>query len=177
MNESEKLYLKDLEALNTLSEEEIKVLVSSGLDETETRNALILGVQKRLYDLAGAFASERVPRMDLVMEGNAALLRFLEEKTVEPEDFLREAEKAVKAAMKRFATEEDRQKKAGDLLSEKLNVLNEVTVRFSKVNGRAPTKAELAELLLTDEDEIEYLMNTALAALKAEESENGEEES
>ncbi|MBO4412140.1 MAG: hypothetical protein J5794_08145 [Lachnospiraceae bacterium] len=169
MDKSQEFWEKNLSSVKELQGEDLIAAVKAFLDGDEEQKALVFeGLQNRIYEAASAFESEKILKMDLFQEGSLALWEFLSAYDRDPESFESEALAAVREAMQKYAAEEEESFEAGEALKAKLNVIDEICVRFAEKNDREPTAAEIAELMQTDEDEIRYLMRIALNALEKE---------
>ena len=168
MSSTEELIKNELEKLPALSNEEIVKLISKSGFTDEVKEAVVNGMQKRIFDAADPFATEKILKTDLYQEGNLALLDFIAGFHATAESFPEGAMNAVLSAMKAYAESESESAKAGEALKAKLNVIDEICVRIAEKTGREATAEEIAELLKTDADEIRYLMRIALSALEKE---------
>ena len=167
MDKSQTYWEEEMKALPDCPEEELNGLVASFLKkEPEARNKLLNALQKRIYEAAAGYETEKISRMDVFQEGNLALVEFLSDYEGDGAHFLPTAMAAVRAGIQRFVSEEEVSFAAADALKTKLNVIDEITVRIAEETGKAPTAKEIADLLNTDEDEIKYLLGIALNALQ-----------
>ena len=69
---------------------------------------------------------------------------------------------AVRAALE----EEQDEKKAGEELTARLNVIDQVCMKIAEEKGREATVEEVAEIMKMDPGDVRYLMQIALSALK-----------
>ena len=167
MDKSQSYWEKELEALKSLSDDEVTALVNAVKDhDVSARESLLNGLQKRVYEAAAGYETEKIPRMDLFQEGNVALVGFLDSYQGDAENFLAGAMASVRSSMQRFASLEEVSIATGEALKTKLNVIDEITVRIAEQTGREPTAKEIADLLNTDEEEIKYLLGIALNAIR-----------
>ena len=167
MDKSQSFWEEDLSSLRELNEQEVREAVGAFLrKEPEARNRLLSGLQKRIYEAASGYETEKIPRMDVFQEGNVALIEFIDSYAGDADGFLSEAMSSVRAAMQRFVSSEEVSFATADALKTKLNVIDEITVRIAEQTGREPTAKEIADLLQTDEEEIRYLLGIALNAIQ-----------
>ena len=69
---------------------------------------------------------------------------------------------------KEFLDAEEDSRKAGQELSDKLNLMDKACVLLAEKHGREATAEEVAEALEMEVDEVRYLMRIALNAIKKE---------
>ena len=168
MNDSavKTLFLEELKEMKQLTPEETKKLFEEGSEEAKKK--IIEGNIYRVAEAAHYFESEHVPYMDLVQEGNLALTLFV----YETENYGPETEEqlntAIHEALRSFASQEDDSKRAGEELSARLNLLNDVCVKLAEELGREATAEEVGKKVSMDPDDVKYLMRIALAAVNKE---------
>ena len=75
---------------------------------------------------------------------------------------------AIHEALRSFASQEDDSKRAGEELSARLNLLNDVCVKLAEELGREATAEEVGKKVSMDPDDVKYLMRIALAAVNKE---------
>ena len=167
MDKSQSFWEKELSGLQDLKDDEVQAAVESFLnDEPGARNVLLNGLQRRVYEAASGYETEKIPRMDVFQEGNVALIEFIDSFSGAAGSFLNDAMQAVRSAMQRFVSSEEVSFATADALKTKLNVIDEITVRIAEETGKEPTAKEIADLLKTDEEEIKYLLGIALNAIQ-----------
>ena len=160
------LFLEELAAMEHLTPEETAALFEEGSEEARKR--IIEGNIYRVAEAAHYFESEHIPYMDLVQEGNLALTLFV----YETEHYVPETEEqmntVIHEALRNFASQEDDSKRAGEELSARLNLLNDVCVKLAEELGREATAEEVGKKVGMDPDDVKYLMRIALAAVNKE---------
>lgn len=169
MSKAKDLFEEELNALEALDRDsayEAWRLYKDG--EASSFERLVNGCQKRIYDAAKLFSPDDELFMDLIQEGNVALMRFFEETESDPESFEAEVQNAIRDGMMRFLEEEEENRKAGEELKTKLNVMDAITMKIAEEENREATPEEIAELMHISTDDVRYLMHIALTALEKE---------
>ena len=164
---SESVYLNEISFLPDLSDEEIRLLhekLQSG--DRSAYDRLSEGCLKRIVRAAQTVKPGRVPLMDLIQEGNLALLSFLSDPGDVTDDPAKSLDLAVFQAMKAALDLESEEKKAGEELSARLNVIDRVCMEIAEKEGREATVEEVAEVMKMDPADVRYLMQIALSAVK-----------
>ena len=173
---SKAIYESDILGIEKCAEEEMKGLLgqmSSG--DKKAENRLIEGNLYRVYEAAAFFESEKVSFMDLVQEGNLAMLlcaRTLAKNGLKGRQTVgKQLDISIKEAMEAFVSSEEESYRAAEELKIKLNVIDEVCVRLAEEYGREATSEEVAEKMQMDPDDVRYLMRIALSAIQKEDGE------
>ncbi|GEM_PF-4517675 len=174
---SKAYYGEELALIEKCSEDEMKELIPLVVSgDRNAENRMIEGNLYRVYEAAGYFATEKISFMDLVQEGNIALvllLRGLKNSKNPVRGLSRRMDIAIKDAMESFVSEEEESLRAAEEMKVRLNVMDEVCTRLAEEYGREATAEEVAEKMDMEPDSVRYLMRVALAALSKE---TGEEE-
>ena len=161
------MFQAEIERLRRCSPEEMEDLIPRAAEGSqEALDRLVEGNLYRVYEAAAFFTKKEDLFMDLLQEGNLALLLCLSEEYEYTESTERRMDAAVHEAMERFMEEEQAEKKIGEELKTRLNVLDEVCVRLTESLGREPTAEEVAELMKMDPGDVKYLLKIALSAIK-----------
>lgn len=160
------LFLEELRAMKQLTPEETAALFEEGSEEAKKK--IIEGNIYRVAEAAHYFESEHIPYMDLVQEGNLALTLFVYETESYGPETEEKLNTAIHEALRSFASQEDDSKRAGEELSARLNLLNDVCVKLAEELGREATAEEVAKKVSMDPDDVKYLMRIALAAVNKE---------
>jgi len=167
MEESVKnLYEEELSAIKPCTEEEMAALfekLQNGDAKAESR--LLEGNLYRVIEAANYFENEQVPAMDLIQEGNMALLLAIRGVKKYGKDTDAIFNIAIRGAMEDYLAQEEDSNKAAEELKVKLNVIDEVCIRLADELGREATADEVAAKINMDVDDVKYLMRIALSAI------------
>lgn len=164
---AEEIYLDEIQNLPDLSDEEVRVLLEQlARGDSDAAAALTTGCLKRIVRAVQALKITRIPAMDLIQEGNLALLTFLQDPVDLSGDPVQALDMAVFHAVKAVLEQESEEKKAGEELSARLNVIDRVCMSIAEEKGREATVEEVAEMMQMDPDDVKYLMQIALSAVK-----------
>lgn len=106
--------------------------------------------------------------MDLIQEGNLALMSFLQNRTEAGESFIPDLENAIRDAMNTFLTQETENRKTNEKLRDTLNRMDEITMRIAEEENREATPEEIGKRMNLSESDVRYLMRIALDALNEE---------
>ena len=163
----EAFYLEEISALPDLSDEELRLLLESHFTgDPLAYGSITEGCLKRIARQAKALNVHGVQLMDLIQEGNLALLTFLKEPGDLSGDPVKSLDLAVFNALKGILEEESEAKKAGEELSATLNVIDRVCMEIAQEKGREATVEEVAGMMKMDPGDVKYLMQIALSAVK-----------
>lgn len=161
------LYMAEASAIPPCTDDEMAELFPKMIaGDEKAKNRLIEGNMFRVNEAAAYFETPDVRFLDLVQEGNMALIMKIAELTAFTDDTGAELDNAIREAMQNFCEEEGEEAKAGAELAVKLNVIDEVCVRIAEEKGREATAEEVAEKMQMDVEDIKYLMRIALNAIK-----------
>ena len=164
---SEALYLEEISGLPDLTDEEIRELFERLIrGDSDAQAALSGGCLKRVVRAVQALKIRNALIMDLIQEGNLALLTFLQEPEHTDDDPVKSLDLAVFNAVRAALEEEQDEKKAGEELTARLNVIDQVCMKIAEEKGREATVEEVAEIMKMDPGDVRYLMQIALSALK-----------
>jgi len=164
MNEALKsLYLEEVDGIKRCTAEEMEQLFMEGSDEAKAR--LIEGNLFRVTEAARFFESPVAAFMDLVQEGSLALTMFVHAQDGFSKSTEAEMDAAIDEALRTYAAQEEDSRKAGEELSVRLNVLNEVCVKLAEELGREATAEEVGKKVNMDPEDVRYLMRIALTAV------------
>ena len=168
---TKEMYFQELEGILPCSEEELKELFPKAFaGDEKARNRLIEGNLYRVYEAAAYFSHSHARFMDLVQEGNIALMLKISEISAFTDNTESEIDEEIRKAMEAYKASENEAYKAGVELKTRLNVMDEVCVKLAEDLGREPTEEEVAEKMGMDPEDVKYLMKIALSALKREEN-------
>ena len=164
---TEEFYLDEISGLPDLSEEEIRALFIKKADgDSSAENALMNGCLKRIVRAVQTLKIPKVQTMDLIQEGNLALLTFLKDPLDPDLDPVKELDMAVFKSIKAVLDSESYEKKAGEELTARLNVIDKVCMTIAEEKGREATVEEVADMMQMDPGDVRYLMQIALSAVK-----------
>ena len=164
---AEELYLNEISMLPDLCDDEIRTLLErKAQGDPDAGSALTNGCLKRVVRAVQALKITKVQMMDLIQEGNLALLTFLQQSADLSDDPVKDLDMAVFQAIKAVLDQESDEKKAGEELSARLNVIDKVCMAIAEEKGREATVEEVAEMMQMDPGDVRYLMQIALSAVK-----------
>ena len=164
---TEEIYLNEIQSMPDLSDEEVRSLLEQlARGDSDAGAALTTGCLKRVVRAVQALKITKVPVMDLIQEGNLALLTFLQDPADLSDDPVQALDMAVFRAVKAVLDQETVEKKAGEELSARLNVIDKVCMSIAEEKDREATVEEVADMMRMDPDDVKYLMQIALSALK-----------
>lgn len=163
---SKAIYLEEISTIKSLTEEESRKCLKAYLDgREEALTELIEGNLYRVRDYLDRCVISEEFYMDAVQEGNLALMEAASRLSADMniETVLGAAvEKAVGA----FLEEENDAGKASEELAARLNVIDRVCETIAKEQGREATAEEVAEMMKMEVEDVRYLMQIALSAIK-----------
>ncbi len=167
-DKSKELYLLEYARISPCTAEENRELMKKKLSDSQAMNRLVEGNMFRVNEAASVLAKSGSLFMDLVQEGSLALFLMLSEAEEYTEEFEQQLDQGILDAMKEFLDAEEDSRKAGQELSDKLNLMDKACVLLAEKHGREATAEEVAEALEMEVDEVRYLMRIALNAIKKE---------
>ena len=163
-----RMYLKDLENVRRLSEEEADALgerLAAGEDVLER---LTEGYLHLVLDLARRHAGKGVLIGDLVQEGNMGLFEALAEIPARggllAGGLTPYVTARIERSMKRSVAEQAGQAKTGERIAREANRLLAATLEFEEENEREASLSELSEKTGLSEGEIRELIQISLDA-------------
>jgi len=161
------LYDEELSTIHPCTEEEMIDLFEKKVNgDTSAEDRLLEGNLHLVKEAAAYFESETVPEMDLIQEGNIALLLAIRSTKAYRKDTEAVFTTAIRGAMEDYLEQEENSTKAADELKVRLNVMDEVCVRLANELGREATAEEVAEKMQMEVSDVKYLMRIALSAIK-----------
>ncbi len=163
---SKELYLAEYARIRPCTGEENRELLQKKSSDPGVVNRLVEGNMFRVNEAASALSKSEALFMDLVQEGSLALFLFMSDRDEYSDGFEAALDEEILRAMKDFILQEEDNKKAGQELSDKLNLMDKACVLLAEKHGREATAEEVAEVLEMDTDEVRYLMRIALNAIK-----------
>lgn len=158
------MYLEELKMVEPCSEQEQERLLND-MDKagTAAKNRLIEGNLHRALNYAKGYADKGIPMADLVQEANMALTAAVNAWKGEP--FLSYIEEEIKKSLNEALESWADEKKVGEELAARANVLQEVSNIMARELGREATEQELAERMKMSVDEIKEIMKITIDAL------------
>ena len=163
------MFEEELKGIPALSDEELLAAfekIRSG--DTAAFSDVVTKSQHRVFAAALLFNPEDAAFMDLIQEGNLALMSFLQGRKEAGESFIPDLENAIRDAMKTFLDQETENKKTNEKLRDTLNRMDEITMRIAEEENREATPEEIGKLMNLSESDVRYLMRIALDALNEE---------
>lgn len=164
-----RLYLEELEELETLTErEKTRLFLAVRNGQEEAKLPLLEGYLPVVAALAEKYANKGIPVEDLIQEGNIGLLQALEKvseiaKVEDADLFLVET---VRKAMVDAVDEEIGESDWESSVLAKSGLINEAAKYLAEDLGRVATLQELAEYTKLSEKEIEDIRKLSLNAIE-----------
>lgn len=164
-----RLYLEEIQDINTITEEEKRKLVLAIRDgQEQAKTQLFNGYLSLVVELAQRYSGKGMPIEDLEQEGNIALFQAIEKvgeiaKLEDVDTFLTES---VRQAMVEAVDEEIGNSDWENSMLAKSNLVNEAAKYLAEDLGRVATVQELAEYTRLTEQEIVDLRSLSLDAIK-----------
>lgn len=164
-----RLYLEELESLETLTEQErTRLFLSVRNGQEEAKGPLLEGYLPVVAALAEKYKNKGIPVEDLIQEGNIGLLQALDKvseiaKVEDADTFLVES---VRKAMVDAVDEEIEGDDWESSVLAKSGLINEAAKYLAQDLGRVATLQELAEYTKLSEKEIEDIRKLSLDAIE-----------
>ena len=161
-----KMYMDDMDALQTVSDVEQAALVNKLIAEDASASTpLVESKLKKVADIAKKYCGKGVTFGDLIQEGNLELMVAVSEYTKECGDFNNYIDKRIEQGIRNVINSQINSDRIGQHLADKLNQLDNTTSKLSKELGRVPEISELADAMGITEDEASLLLKTSLDTL------------
>ena len=168
MGKAKDFFEEDLKSIPERNAEETASLFYAAKNGDEKALiSFIETMQHHVYRAALLFEPEDDLFMDLVQEGNLALLGLMNEE-IEKERLSEVFEETIRDAMHGFLKAEADEKSVAEELKTKLNVIDAITMKIAEEENREASAEEIAELMKISADDVKYLMKIALSALSGE---------
>ncbi len=168
-NRNKEYYTEELAGITPCTKEEMaELLPKAAAGDKESFNRLVEGNLSRVYEAASFYSGSHARFLDLVQEGNLALMVVLKKLSVYDDKTESTIDSGIRYAMEAYKEQENEAYKAGVELKTKLNVMDEVCVRLAEQYGREATAEEVADVMKMDVDDVKYLMRIALDAVQKE---------
>lgn len=164
-----RLYLEEIQDINTITEEEKRKLVLAIRDgQEQAKTQLFNGYLSLVVELAQRYSGKGMPIEDLEQEGNIALFQAIEKvgKIAKLEDVDTFLTESVRQAMVEAVDEEIGNSDWENSMLAKSNLVNEAAKYLAEDLGRVATVQELAEYTRLTEQEILDLRTLSLDAIK-----------
>lgn len=159
------LYLKELEYIKPLTEDEEKELISRHLKgDKACRDRLIEGNLKQALSYMKNYIGQGLSTRDLISEINLALTKAVD--SFGGGDFRKHIETEISAAIELAANEEISLKNSERELEERLNGLAETSRLLALELGREADREELAARMKIDIEELDAMMKLTMDAMK-----------
>ncbi|MBR3173222.1 MAG: hypothetical protein IKF24_01650 [Eubacterium sp.] len=166
------MYMKDVENLPQLSDEEKEDLITRLADGDSSviedlTNSMLLHVAEMAQD----YRDKGVSFGDLIQEGNVALTEVISDYDgdADIESFNEMVDEAVTEAFESAVKEQAESDKISQRLADKLNLLDDTTKRLTEKLGRVPEASELAKEMDIPEEEVDNLLKISLDVLSVNE--------
>ncbi len=165
------MYLQELQTIVSCEEAENKELTARiRKGDVLAKKRLVEGNLKLALAMTRDYLNKGVPAADLVQEANMALVLTAEEMADEEnkdssrtfEDILRER---IKTALEEAVEEQDTERKIGEEMAARVNILQDVSKELAERLGREPKVEELAERMKMTPDQIKEIMKVTMDAL------------
>ena len=165
-NDFIKMYMDDMDALQTVSDVEQAALVNKLIaGDASASTPLVESKLKKVADIAKKYCGKGVTFGDLIQEGNLELMVAVSEYTKECGDFNNYIDKRIEQGIRNVINSQINSDRIGQHLADKLNQLDNTTSKLSKELGRVPEISELADAMGITEDEASLLLKTSLDTL------------
>lgn len=165
-----KMYMKELETIPPVSDDEKSTLVSKLLSgNLDVINRLVECHLSLVAEIAEAYRNQGVTFGDLIQEGNIGLMLGLSDYDSRCGDFDTFIREKITAALDEIVNSQIHSDRIGQHLADKLNQLDATTKNLSETLGRVPELKELAEAMSISEDEVSLLLKTSLDTLSVNE--------
>lgn len=160
--DSIKSYLKQLSAIPLLNhEEEIKLAKKVKSGNHEAKKELVRRNLRLVVSIAKKYINQGLSFLDLVQEGNLGLIKAAEKFDVDRGfKFSTYATWWIRQGITRALSDKSRTIRVPVHVVETMNKLKKVIRDFSQSIGRQPKEEELAELLDTDVESIQHVINS-----------------
>lgn len=166
------MYMKDVENLPQLSDEEKEDLITRLADgDSSVVEDLTNSMLLHVAEMAQNYRDQGVSFGDLIQEGNVALTEVISDYDGEAdiESFNEMVDEAVTDAFESAIKEQADSDKISQHLADKLNLLDDTTKRLTEKLGRVPEAKELAEEMDIPEEEVDNLLKISLDVLSVNE--------
>lgn len=173
-----KNYMKELELIDALSEEDNKkLIISASSGDEEARARLVEGNLYLVPLRVSEFLESNVNVSDLIQEGNIALMdaiRALYESDddYKVQNYTEYFSELIDIALNAFIAEESEAAMAANNMKDQANRLLDITTKFEEEYDRAATLPELANLMGLEEEEVENILKTSYNAMKLADGNN-----
>ncbi len=158
------MYLDELKEIRPCTDQEREELQNQVLLGNESaRKRLIEG--HLIFALAAAkdYRDKGLPMSDLVQEANLALT--MAASNYQGGDFLGFARENILSSLQKAIQEQQEEKKIGETMAARVNVLQEISSKLAEELGREATIEELAMGMGMTSEEIKDIMKLAVDAL------------
>ena len=161
-NDSIKYYLKQLSTIPLLThEEEIKLAKEVKKGDPEAKKELVKRNLRLVVSIAKKYINQGLSFLDLVQEGNLGLIKASEKFDVDRGfKFSTYATWWIRQGITRSLSDKSRTIRIPVHVVETMNKLKKVIRDFNQSIGRQPKEEELAELLDTDVESIQHVINS-----------------
>lgn len=166
------MYMKDVENLPQLSDEEKEELITRLADgDSSVVEELVNSELLHVAEMAQDYRDKGVRFGDLIQEGNVALTEVVSDYDgdADLESFNELVDEAVTEAFESAIEEQAESDKISQHLADKLNLLDETSKRLTEKLGRAPEASELAKEMDIPEEEVDNLLKISLEVLAVNE--------
>lgn len=164
-----RLYLEEIQGMETITEEEKRKLVLAIRDgQEQAKTQLLKGYLPLVVELAQRYAGKGMPIEDLEQEGNIALFQAIEKvgEIARLEDIDTFLTESIRQAMVESVDQEIGNSDWENSMLAKSNLVNEAAKYLAEDLGRVATVEELAEYTRLTEQEILDLRTLSLDAIK-----------
>lgn len=166
------MYMKDVENLPQLSDEEKEELITRLADgDSSVVEELVNSELLHVAEMAQDYRDKGVRFGDLIQEGNVALTEVVSDYDgdADLESFNELVDEAVTEAFESAIEDQAESDKISQHLADKLNLLDETSKRLTEKLGRAPEASELAKEMDIPEEEVDNLLKISLEVLAVNE--------
>ena len=179
-----RMYLKEIGTVPLLTaDEEMELAKKKAQGDESAKERLIEANLRLVVSIAKRYTGRGMSFLDLVQEGNMALLLVLKNYASHPvvgDDavsyFNQLRERAVHMAMEAVTEEQKQSEQTAEKLTASVNVLNVVMTKLAEELGREPNLSEIAAKMQMSEDEVQAVMKEAINAVAVDRSEAAQKE-
>lgn len=179
VNDSVRVYLKDIGKIQLLSSEEEFGLAEKMANGNEEAKAKIIESNLRLVvSIAKKYTGRGMPFLDLIQEGNIGLMKAVEKfDHTKGYKFSTYATWWIRQAITRSISVHGRTIPLPVHIVEKINKVRQVSRNITQRVGRDPTDAEIAEEMNTSVDKVREILKYAQDPISLEERVGKEDDS
>ena len=162
--DSVRAYLREIGRYPLLTkDDEIELAKRIAQGDSSAKEAMINANLRLVVKVAKRYAGRGLALMDLIQEGNIGLMRAVGKFDYRlGHKFSTYATWWIRQAVTRAIADQAKVIRVPVHMVEKINRIKRVTAEFTQAHGRAPTSAEIGELIGVSEKEVESILSFSL---------------